>query len=296
MKPFRFLLASSKVVLVLVVAFVLWQAWVFLRPAPRPYSAAEQAAIRNLCGQACNRIERVLAARGETDGQEQGGTHSDAPLVFGVAHFLNDPSDGFTAIMRDVIAGRDAWRVEEMSVIQKFLSDVTAAVMNATSLDEIVHAGRRVGLDVVVAGKVVGTGETGGEGFAEAMFVVYDVRGGQVLFREVLSATWRPSAAARVSRGLRQVHPLLRLLAWLALVFMLPLLTPFATHWAVGRKSNFASFALLAAYTIADLFLALLFSGFRLEGPPRAVLLCLAVAACGLYNYRVCERIAGKED
>lgn len=270
------LLFPAKVLVGVLAAFAVWQGWVFPRPSPREYTAPEQAAVRKLCGDV---VERLAHEYPEDK-------------AVGVAHFLNDPSDGFTASMRAAAADKAGWRVEEASIIQRFLADITMAVKNATSLDEIVNAGRRVGIDIVIAGKVLDTGTADGEGMARAMVIAYDVRQGKAVLNESLSATWEPTLGSRLAGAFQGMNPLLRFVVWLSLVLLVPVATPFAVHWALARKSNAASFGLLAAYTAMDLVLALLFSGFRVQGAVGALGLCLAVAVCGAYNYWICEKIA----
>ncbi len=283
----RFLL-PAKLLFVLLAGFVGWQAWIFFRPAPRAYTEREVEAIRGLASEAADRIARVALAAGAQGSARDSGE----PCVFGVAHFINDPTDRFTAIMAETIDARDSWRVDEASVIQRFLADVSTAVKQATSLDEVVHAGRRVGLDMLVAGKVLHVESDGSSALAEAQVVAYDLRQGKTVCNETLSVQRRASFGNRCAGTVTRIHPSIRFLVWLGLVLALPVVTPFATHWAIEKKRNSASFGLLAAYTLVDLFLALLFAGFRVGGALWAATLCLALALCCGYNYWVCGKIA----
>lgn len=270
------LLFPTKVLAGVFVAFMVWQGWVFMRPAPREYTAAEQAAVRNLCRDAVDRVARQLPG----------------DKVIGVAHFLDDPSDEFTATMREAASAKADWCVEEASIVQRFLADISIAVKNATSLDEIVNAGRRVGLDLVIAGKVLGTEVVEGKATARATVIAYDVKAGKTVLNASLSDTWKPTVAARVADDIQGRHPLFRLAIWLLLVLLLPVATPFATYWALTRQRNAASFGLLAAYTTADLVLGSLLAGEWGQGGAGVLWFCLAVATCAAYNYWICEKIA----
>ena len=274
------LLFPAKLLFAALAAFVVWQGWVFLRPSPRGYTNSENAAIRRLCHLIVERVSH----------------ESPGVRAVGVAHFLNDPSDGFTTCMREAATGNPDWRVEDTSIIQRFLADISTAVKNATSLDEIANAGHRVGIDIVIAGKVIATRETGDGAEARASVIAYDVKEGKALLNETLAATWKPSFGSRLGSAVVGMNPFLRSGVWLLLALLLPVVTPFATHWAVERKSNAASFGLLAAYTVTDIFLALLLSGFKVQGPVKALMLCLALAGCGAYNFWICERIAGSSE
>ena len=284
MRWIRVLLRSSRLVLWLALIFILWQAWVFWRPRPRSYSESERAALREVYAL----FVEVLA------GGMAGSEGADGPVRFGVAHFVGDPSDQVTKSVRSVLAVRDDWTVEESSVIQKFLGDVSKAVAKATSLDELVHAGRRVELDVIVAGRVVEIKEEAGVARAELDLCAYDVRSGRWLHRDKLAASCRAAGKGATSRGMKRLAWPFRLLLWLLFAGLLPWVTPFATRWAIERKSNLASFALVTGYTAVDLLLAMALSGFSIVGTGHGFLLLGAFLLCAGYNYWVCERMAGR--
>ena len=110
-----------------------------------------------------------------------------------MAHLVNDPGDALTAGLRAAIAEVPPWSVEENPVILKFLADVTHAMKQATSLDEILHAGRRVELDLLVVGRVLDVRESDGAGEARLEVDAYDLRRGE----------WGSAIASR-GRGVRR--------------------------------------------------------------------------------------------
>ncbi len=285
MKFVKLLLASSKVLLVLVLAFVLWQAWVFMRPRPRTYTRPELEALRKVCGQFADKLTESMQNR------NQDGTGDGVPRL-GIAHLLQDPSDQATAVLRETLNSRREWTVEESSVIQKFLSDVTRAVADATTLDEILHAGRRVELDAIVAGKidsVIAEGEDAAS--ATITFIAYDLRHGSELLRKSISAKWEPDAIAKGCESFLNLHPAIKILVWLAMVGLLPWVTAPATHRTLERKSNLAGFLLLTVYTAVDLLCGLILAGFAVVGAANSLWLVGAFLLCAAYNYWACETI-----
>lgn len=270
------LFLPAKVAFVVLSLFTAWQGWVFMRPEPREFTAAETQAVRKVCDRTVGELVDKVPAQS----------------VFGVAHFANDPNDAFTTAMRKALAASPEFQVVQGSVIRKFLADVSSAVKNATSLDEVVHAGRRVGIDVLVVGKTGHVRHLEKDAAAEAQVIVYDVAKGACIMKQKVSATWTPLSGEQPPTKARGLHPLLRVLLWVCVVALLPLVTPFMTRWAVEKKSNAAGFALLGAYSAIGLLAAMLLMGFRIVGTCRSFLLMGAFLACAAYNYWICERIA----
>jgi len=275
----RALWIPARIFLFLLVLFVVWQVWVFSRPQPRAYSADERAA-----------LEAVLR---EALGPVRAGIGGE-PSRFGVAHFLNDPNEEATRMMRALIGRERAWTVVEGSLIQAFLSGIGATVLQATSLDEVMHAARRVEIDVVVTGKVVRVATTPSGAVAAVQVHVYDARSAETLVASLHEKEWTPGAVERGARALRAMHPLARLGIWLAVVLALPWVTAGATHRTVSMKRNWASFALLLGYVILGMTLALALSHFQISGVRGSLALLAALVFCGGYSFWACERIAAR--
>lgn len=271
-----FLMFPVKLLGSLLVLILAWQFWVFLQPRPRLLTPEEANAVQV----AARNLGDRLAA------QVRG------PARFGVAHFIGDERDEVTAAVRAELATRPGWTVEKSSIIERFLEDIGRAVARATSLEEVVQAGQKVELDVLVAGRVLALETTNGAGRAVAQVYAYDLRPGAWVVRETLTGTWTPNAIQQAGRRMQQTSPLARAAIWLAAVALLPWLTAFATHRALERKSNASSFAVLSLYTIVGLALALALSGFDVQGGGAAVKLLFAFIVCAAYNFWACERIA----
>ncbi len=256
--------------------FLLWQFWVFLQPRPRALSTLEANAVERAVDLAVARLEPAVPG----------------PARFGVAHILNDPRDQVTTLVRMALLRHEGWTVNEGSVIQRFLSDVTEALSQATSLEEIVRAGQKVDMDVVIAGRVLAVDATNGVGRAVLQLYAYDTRAGAWLLKDDFTADWKPNVAQRTAIGLRGLSGLARLALWLGVVLVFPWVTAFATHWALDRKTNLSSLLVVSGYTLVGLLFALVLVrpalGQGLPGWP----LIGAFLFGTIYNYWACERIA----
>ncbi len=256
--------------------FLLWQFWVFLQPRPRLFSTLEANAVEKAVDVAVDQLAGRVAG----------------PTRFGVAHILNDPRDQVTTSIRLSLAKVDGWQLTEGSVIHRFLSDVTEAIGQATSVEEIIRAGQKVDMDVVVAGRVLAVDATNGVGRAVLQLYAYDTRSGEWLLREDFSAEWRPNFAQRTAIGMRGLTTKMRFVLWLGVVVLLPWVTAFATQWALARKSNFSSLLVVSGYTLIGLLLALMLARPAAGETIPAWPMIGAFLFSTIYNYWACERVA----
>jgi hypothetical protein len=254
--------------------FLAWQALVFISPEPRDYSELELAAVHEICADVSTELR------------------SDARRRAGLVHFLNDPDDSITALFKQRLAETPGLQIDDSSVVQRFLQDIARSIKDASSLDEVINAGRRVELDLIVGGRVIEIVEKNDLGEALIEVYAYDLNEGGWIMKREFAAQARPSAAQKFSKAASRIHPLWRLLIWLLVVGLLPWLTAPLIHKTVESKSNIASAALLGFYILVGTLLALLLSGFRVDGVWDGITLILAVAACAVYSYLVSERIA----
>ena len=272
--------AQLRVVLVVVSLFLAWQVFIFLRPHPRSYTVDEIGALRAAAGRTANAL--AMKAPG--------------PARIGVAHLTGDPGGTATAILKERLARQPGWKVEEQSIIQRFLADVSRAVADATSFEEVLRAGQKVELDVVMGGRVLAVEATNGAARAAVQILAYDTRKGGLVLREIIDAEWRPTLLDRAGRGLARVGPGWRFAIWLTVVLALPWVTRFATARVLERKSNLAAFALIGAYTVTGLALAAAMTGFQLIGGGQWLRFFAALVFCAGYSFWACERIAGREN
>jgi len=263
----------------LIMVFIIWQFFLFLRPRQRPYSDAEIRA-----------IQRAAAAAAAEMAAQIG-----APARFGVAHLRGDWKDRFGEELCTAIAARPGFTVLEGSPIRRFLDDIGNAILDATSIEDVLKAGQKVRMDVLVAGRVLSVGTAEGVSTARAEILAYDTRVGAWVVRGVFEGRWAPNPAARATAALSRMVPWKRFGLWLVIVGALPWLTPFLTRRALASKTNAASLALIGTYTLVALFLALLFTGFQISGAAATIRLLATIVVAAFYNYWACERIAARE-
>lgn len=281
-----------RILFVTLLLFFIWQLIVFFRPRPAAYTQAEVRAIALVCDRLISEMATELDRR-SNDSSSTG--QQTSPLIVGLAHLLNDPRDTATGVMRDRLNAHPRFEVHEGSILKKFFSDVTKAFSEATSLEEVLQAGQKVELDIVIAGRmleVILLGEN--KASAKADLIAWDVRAGNTLTRQTLEATWEPTWLQTPDQKLRALSAFQRLLIWLALVLSAPWLTAFATHRILERKSNAASFTLLLSYTIFGTALAVMFTRATpgTNGYWLTILASLIITAA--YSFRACERIASR--
>ncbi len=159
-----------KVVLAVLAVFFGWQVFIFLRPRPPVYSPDDMEALTAAARQAAERLAPKIGPQAR----------------IGVAHLGGDPLDTATTALKTALASRSGWRVEEHSIVQKFLVDVSRAVSQATSIEEVLRAGQKVDLDVIVAGRVLAVASTNGATHAALELTAYDTRKGAVVLRDTI--------------------------------------------------------------------------------------------------------------
>lgn len=270
----------ARLLLLLLFGFVAWQAWTFSRPLPRTFTPRELEVLENAVARALQPLEERLA-----------GT----PTRFAIARFFHDAGDEVTASTRLQIADHPEWTVLDSSPIQQFLSDITATILQATSLDEIVHAGRRVGIDVLIAGDVLRADTTEDNVSAAIRFNAYDTRTSEWLVAGVYESTWTPSTVTRAGLRIRNLPGLIKWLIWLALIISLPWLAAPLIHRTVEQKNNLRSFLTLGSLTLLNLIPALLFWEFDLNRPGGVIRLLALLIICSIWNWWAAEKIADNQ-
>ena len=250
--------------------FLLFQVWFWLRPDPVPFTENEAAAVRSAVREALERIEAVEGA---------------LPATAAVVHFSSDPTDGATAILRRELSARDGWTPVTGSPAVVFLKRMGKTLNEATSADEYLRPGRRVGIDVLFYGAVKYVGSYGGIGRATLTVRAYDTRSGRNLFADDVSASY-PKVRTVVGRVVVARRRSTRWWIFGAVVLLLPwALAPFFLG-VLSRRSNGANAGVLASLVGLDLLAgSFLFYGIA----SRALAAAGVVLLCAGYNLFCCE-------
>jgi hypothetical protein len=259
--------------------FVCWQFYIFFRESPRSFTHAETRAAQRVAAMIVAELQHKV----------------EGPTRFGVAHFSGDHYEVVTDSVRAGLSVQPAWSIEEGSIIVRFLEDIARAIGRATSVEEIIQAGQKVELDIIVAGRLVRAETVNDTGIVEVETHIYDVRSGEWLVRSSFTGTWEVGAAERATHRISEVRPFWRFVGWLLFVLMLPWATAFATHYALERRSNIASFTVITGYTVVGMAVALLLIGFSLTGGLSWLSFLIAFLFTAGYNYWACEKIAERD-
>ena len=138
------LILSVRTFLIVIALFLTWQIWMFSRPRPRPLTPAEAAAVEKACLETVALIQKA----------------APPPARIGVATFIGDDTGQVTASLKLRLGAASGYDVLAESPIRRFLGDVSEAVANASTPEEVMRAGQSVSMDVVVAGRVLAVGPT----------------------------------------------------------------------------------------------------------------------------------------
>ena len=250
--------------------FLLFQIWFWLRPAPVPLTANETTALREAVRDAIEKVESVEGA---------------LPATVAVVHFASDPTDDATRILRGELADRDGWTIVSGSPAVSFLKSIGKTLNEATSVDEYLRPGRRVGIDVLFYGTVRSVASYDGISRATLTVKAYDTRTGKNLFADDVAASY-PKVRTAVGRSIVATPRSRRWWIFAAIALVLPwALAPF-TLGILGRRSNGSNAGVLATLVGLDLLAgAILFYGIS----GHALAAVGVVLLCVLYDLVCCE-------
>lgn len=253
-----------------VVLFLAVQIWFWLSPAPLPLTPDQEKAVRDAVSQAVGKAAAV-------DGT--------LPAKAAVVHLHDDPTDQATAAFRAELSEHEGWTPVEGSPAVAFIRSVGKTLYEATSVDEYLRPGARVGIDVVFYGSLRSVSTSNGVSRAVLSVSAYDTRNGAKTVSESFAGEF-PRLRTAVARA--AVRTSIRARVWIFLIFAL--LLPWASAPIAFRvrraRSNAASAALLSGLVGADLMAGgLLFYGFS----DRAAAVIAVILACITWNLLSCE-------
>ena len=254
----------------LLAGFLGYQGYVWLYASKGSLSADQASAVREAVGSALDEF----AAKG-------GGF----PARAGIMHLRNDPTDGATRILRHELESRPGWVPVDSSPVKAFLQGIAQTVQDATSADEYLRPGSRVGIDVVFYGTLRDVSTTNGISRAELSLTAYDTRAGRKLVSGVRSAEF-PKVSTGLGRSVVRHSRALRIWIFLLFAAALPWIAAPVVHKVREARSNAASALLLAGLLAVDALAgALLFVALS----ARSVAVSVVLVLCLSYNLLVCE-------
>jgi hypothetical protein len=284
-----FILAMSKLFLflrlrfllpALVVLFLVWQLWLFFRPGPEPLGFGESRA----AAVAIDRFVSQLSPERESQ-----------PIRVGVVALAGDRSGEVTALLRDALLRDRRFLVEQTSIPAKILSDIASALASASSLPEIAGAGRQIGIDLIVVGRVESISSSRDSARVDLQLSAYNTRKGAWTTRDQFRGDWQPGLIDGLQAGVEAQPIWQRLTLWLIFVLALPWITPWFSKAIARRASNTASALLILGYATLNLTAAAFLIGFSLAGFLPWLGFLTATLFAVAYPWWSCEMIASGE-
>ena len=277
------LLTPMRFIAPLVLAFVVWQGVVFMKPRPEPWSPTQQRALADMASQFADRLADASQAQAE----------SETPLRTGIIYLGNDPLGEATEALREVLEQDSRFALDKKSVPVRFLTDIKNAVSSASSINEIMHAGRNVSLDLVIWGKVDSVDLEQEYGRATATLQV--IRPGSPDAHRTIGLTGydRPEPEV-ITPAVVQAPLWLTGVAILA-VLLLPWVGAPLVSRVVTMKSNAASAGLLATHMGAAIAGLAVCGVFKAAGDWQPAALGTAVCLIAAYDFWACEQIAARD-
>lgn len=271
----------AKIISAILLLFLAWQAFVFLRPRPEDISSSALTLLTPAAKDAAAAIRQMYAERSQSQ-----------PARIGLAHLNGDPYGTVTTLLGITLEAQPELTWERTSIVKRFVKDVSAAAWNASSLEELAASGRKVQLEGLVAGKVIIPKDDSLPALELRVFNLLPGGSCCTLFFPGRIPT------PEESKLLPEFSSTAVAWGWLIFVILvilaLPWLTPFFTVWALNQKSNTASALLLTAYVAADLILISLVPGVGALLAKHLFWLALIAAACAGYTHWVCETVAAR--
>jgi len=269
----------AKIIATILLLFLFWQAYVFLRPRPEDISSSALTLLTPAAEDAAKNIRLIYAERTQ-------------PARIGLAHLKGDPYGTVTTLLGIALDTQPELTWERTSIVKRFVADVSSAVWNASSLEELAASGRKVQLEGLISGKVIINDDDALPALELRVFNL--LPGGNCRTLYFPGRIRTPEETKLIpevfSRTLAKGWLILSILA----ILILPWLTPFLTVWALNQKSNTASALLLTAYVAADLILISLLPGAATLMADHLFWMALFAALCAGYSHWVCESIAAR--
>jgi hypothetical protein len=210
-----------------------------------------------------------------------------------VLDLVGDEQGYVTRLLREKIAASGGYRVLEEAFLRKLLREFGGQSLSVTRLEDAVAAARRIGVDLILFGDIPEYGVKETTGSLKLELRMAERATGQAIFAQtfaeeiggslVLSSYWR-ARIADSSKGRR-------IFIWIVFTLLLPLVTIPLIRRLTFEESNLVNLAMLAGYTVVDMLLALLLTGFWIPTIWTAGILILALATSGYYNYHVASLV-----
>ena len=280
MRLLRFLgkILLSKWTLLIGLGVVGYQVWTVVRPSPWEPDELQAKAAERVCRAAAEAMPKGLSGLAKIAVVRLGGRDTDGYVTAKLAECIQ--RRGRYDVLHETFMGnvKKQLRIEEDPV---------------TTLEKAVEVGKALDVTGVVFGEVSEFERDETSARIQLDMKVANVADGKVAFAGSFGQEEPPAgdSSQRLRNTINATSAVKRVLVWLAFAAMLPLLlVPIIKHF-LARESNAVNMALLIALTLADLALAYVLCGLDITGWIAGILLVLAVASAGIYNYWLCSTV-----
>jgi hypothetical protein len=210
-----------------------------------------------------------------------------------VLDLTGDQQSFITKLLREKIAASGEFRVLDETFFHKLLREFGKDHEFSARLEDAVATARQIGVDLIVFGEIPEFTAKDDAATLKLELRMAERASGQAIFAHsysesiggslVLSAYWR-ARIADSSKGRR-------MFIWIAFTLLLPLGTIPLIRRLTAQDSNLLNLAVLLGYTILDMLVALLLTGFWIPTLWTAGILILALVSSAYYNYRIASFI-----
>lgn len=206
-----------------------------------------------------------------------------------VLDMAGDETGFVTELLQEKIGASGEYRMVDPSFLGKLLREFGQEKRPVSTLGEAVSLARKLGVDFVIFGEVPSFAARENDATLRLELRMAERATGQAVYVRsydeeiggslILSTRWR-ARLADSSKGRR-------VFIWIGFTLLLPLLAIPLIRRVTSAESNLINLALLAVFTLMDMFVALFLTGFWIPTIWTALVLLLALAAGGYYNYRI---------
>jgi hypothetical protein len=268
----------SKWILLGGLAVAAWQGWTVLRPRRWEPSDLQKAVVENVCWDAAEALP------------------PDLPGIqkIAVLRLAGRDSEGYVSRTLAECVGRSGrYDVLHEGFVAKLMRELGLDDAPVEALADATKAGRKMGVDGVLFGEVAEFTSDRTSASIRLNLRLASVESGEAVFAESFARREPPDPAsvAGVRQAILGSHVVKRILIWLAVAALLPLLLFPLVKRLLEEESNAVNFGLLAGLTLVDLALAFVLCGLTVSAWLPGVLLIAAGVAGAAYNYWLCSNI-----
>ena len=230
---------------------------------------------RNLAEQICNEAAEDVP-------QRQG------LATLAVLDMAGDSSDRYISnMLRQRVQATGKYRLIEESFFRKLLREFGRDNAPVSTLADAVTTARQLGVDAVLFGEIPEFTAQKNAAALRLELRMAERDTGQSVFARSYSNRRSDTVRARIADSSKGR----RIFIWVLFTLLLPLITVPLIRRLVAVDSNLLNLGLLLGYTLLDMFVAVLLTGFWIPTLWTAVMLLFALVASGYYNFRIASFI-----